>query len=122
MNFKRKIDYADITNFLPDNYLVGTTDFWRNKFNNKLPDRYYNILEVKSMVEFTKEEEEKEMEHLKELLKKDYDAMIKEFEERSIGFLEKTPYEKSYEENPQKEIHRPTLKRTETILSFDTKY
>ena len=113
MNFKRKIDYADITNFLPDNYLVGTADFWRNKFNNKLPDRYYNILEVKSMIEFTKEEEEKEMEHLKELLKKDYDAMIKEFEERSI--------EKSYEETPPEEIHRPTLKRTETILSFDTK-
>ena len=121
MNFKRKIDYADITNFLPDNYLVGTADFWRNKFNNKLPDRYYNILEVKSMIEFTKEEEEKEMEHLKELLKKDYDAMIKEFEERAIGFLEKNPYEKSYEENPPEEIHRPILKRTETILSFDTK-
>ena len=36
MDFKKKFDYNDINNFLPDNQTVGTSDFYRDKFKLKL--------------------------------------------------------------------------------------
>ena len=38
MDFKKKFDYNDINNFLPDNKTIGTSDYYRNKFRDGLPD------------------------------------------------------------------------------------
>lgn len=39
MDFKKKFDYNDINNFLPDNYYIGTADYYKQKFN--LPEYEY---------------------------------------------------------------------------------
>ena len=37
MDFKaqKKFDYTDINNFLPDNFMTGTAEYYQNKFGNK---------------------------------------------------------------------------------------
>jgi hypothetical protein len=55
MDFKKKFDYDDRNNFLPDNKTIGRSDFFRNKFNDKLPSYICDILEIKSRIEFDDE-------------------------------------------------------------------
>ena len=66
MDFKKKFDYNDINNFLPDNMTVGRSEYFKNKFNDKLPSHVCEMLEVKSRIEF---DDEKQNEDIIQLIK-----------------------------------------------------
>lgn len=76
MNFKKKFDYSDINNFLPDNITLGNSEYFDNKFNNKLLDGYSLILEAKSRQEYSEDDVQvvvddvmkKQQEYIKQLL------------------------------------------------------
>ena len=50
MNFKKSFNYEDINNFLPDNLTIGSSEYYREKFHNSLPEYMCDILEIKTRV------------------------------------------------------------------------
>jgi len=90
MNFKgeKKFDYKDITNFLPDNYTVGTSDFYKTKFNDKLPDHYCDILEILSRVEYDETETTQRINILKLEIKESNNRLLNELNERFLENIE----------------------------------
>ena len=60
MDFKKRFDYNDINNFLPDNLTIGNVDYYLNKFDNKLDEEDCEKLAVLSRVEY-KDEDVKEI-------------------------------------------------------------
>lgn len=83
MDFKKKFDYEDINNFLPDNETIGKTEYFTKKFKGKMPDYICDILEIKTRREFKKQEEDNFIEMIKESIKNQNQKLIEEFEERS---------------------------------------
>jgi hypothetical protein len=84
MDFKKKFDYDDINNFLPDNKTIGKSDYFQSKFGDKMPEYICEILEISSREEYTSEEENKKL--IKKILDAQLqysDNLIKEFEERN---------------------------------------
>ena len=55
MDFKKKFDHNDITNFLPDNLTIGTSNYFSKKYN--LPSYMCEMLEIKSRREYNDNEE-----------------------------------------------------------------
>ena len=79
--FKKKFDYNDINNFLPDNKTVGTVDFFNKKFKNNMPDYICELLAVETLVENEEEKEKQKQEILNK--KKEYtNKLLAELEER----------------------------------------
>ena len=37
MDFKKKFDHEDLSNYLPDNWTLGRSEFYQHKFNDKMP-------------------------------------------------------------------------------------
>jgi hypothetical protein len=83
MDFKKRFDYEDINNFLPDNQTIAKTEYFNKKFKGKMPDYICDILEIKSRVEFKEEEENKFIDMIKESVKNTNQKLMEEFEERS---------------------------------------
>jgi len=83
MNLKKRFDYEDINNFLPDNQTVAKTEYFNKKFKGKLPDYICDILEIKSRVEFKQEEEGQFINIIKESVKNTNKKLMEELEERS---------------------------------------
>lgn len=83
MDFKKRFDYEDISNFLPDNKTIAKTEYFNKKFNGKMPDYLCEILEIKSRIEFKQEEEDKYIEIITESARNEGKKLIEEFEERS---------------------------------------
>jgi len=81
MNFKKKFDHEDINIYLPDNKTIGTSEFFKNKYN-KLPDYICDMLEVKTRIEFEEKSEHEFINMIKEKKKLENEKLIKEFEER----------------------------------------
>ena len=54
--FARRFDHNNISNFLPDNKTVGTVQFFKNKLGDGLPDDYYELMEILSRPEYSKED------------------------------------------------------------------
>ena len=80
--FKKKFDYNDINNFLPDNKLVGTVDFFNKKFKNNMPDYVCELLALETLVEDEEEKEKKRQEILNK--QKEYtNKLFAELEERA---------------------------------------
>ena len=80
--FKKKFDYNDINNFLPDNKTVGTVDFFNKKFKNNMPDYICELLAVETLVEDEEEKEKQRQEILNK--KKEYtNKLLAELEERA---------------------------------------
>ena len=80
--FKKKFDYNDINNFLPDNKTVGTVDFFNKKFKNNMPDYICELLAIESLVENEEEKEKQRQEILNK--KKEYtNKLLAELEERA---------------------------------------
>lgn len=52
MNFKKSYDYSDMSNFLPDNYTLATTNYFQKKYP-KLPNEQCQMLEVLTREEYT---------------------------------------------------------------------
>ena len=52
MDFKKRFDYNDINNFLPDNLTIGNVDYYLNKFDDKLDEEDCEKLAVLSRVEY----------------------------------------------------------------------
>lgn len=61
MDLKRKFDLNDINNFLPDNYTIGTSEYYNNKFRGMMPNYMCEYLELKSREEYDNEKHNEEM-------------------------------------------------------------
>ena len=57
MNFSKKFDHDDILSYLPDNFTIGSSDYFDKKFKSRLPSYLCNILEVKSRKEYSNDDE-----------------------------------------------------------------
>ena len=80
MDFKKKFDYNDITNFLPDNMTLGTSSYFSKKYN--LPSYMCEMLEVKPICEHTGNEEVL-LNEIRERQTQHDQKLLNEFKERS---------------------------------------
>ena len=81
MDFKKRFDYSNINNFLSDNETVGRAEYYRNKFNNKLPDYCYDLMEIQSKPEYDEVDVEEIIEYIKEYKSSMHKTIIAAFEE-----------------------------------------
>ena len=82
MDLKRKFDLNDINNFLPDNYTIGTADYYNNKFRGMMPNYMCEYLELKSREEYNNEVHNEEMlKIIKENMMAENSKIIKKYEE-----------------------------------------
>ena len=51
-----KFDYNDLSNFIPDNFVLGTEQFYKKKFGDKLPDAYYRYLQKSIRPEYDEQD------------------------------------------------------------------
>ena len=78
----KKIDYNDIYNFLPDNATIGTSDFYRRKYEDKLPEPYYKYMESCARVEYTEEDKENSLALMREQMEAYNNALLAEYASR----------------------------------------
>ena len=81
MDFKKKFNYDDINNFLPDNKTLASSEYFQNKFVG-LPSYICDILEVKSRVEYNEKSEIEFINFIKENKKKQDEKLMVEYDER----------------------------------------
>lgn len=96
MNFTKKFDHDDIMNYLPDNFTLGSSDYFDKKFKSRLPSYLCNILEVKSRKEYSNEDENARL--IKQIFesRKEFNLKLeKEFLDRAI----QDPVEKVHIDN-----------------------
>ena len=101
MDFKKRFDYLDINNFLPDNMTLAKADYFENKFNNKLPDGYSSILEAKSRIEFSEEDEKIIIDEVMKQQQEYFKKLLKEYEQRELEGLENSLEEMSITFKPK---------------------
>ena len=82
MNFNKKFDYEDPKNFMMDNITMGTIDYYKNKFSDKLPLEVCEELELKTRVEYDQDDIEEFNNRLMEYKKERHNQILKEFLER----------------------------------------
>ena len=82
MDFKKKFDYDDINNFLPDNKTLATSEYFQNKFVG-LPSYVCDILEVKSRVEYNEKSEIEFLNIIKEKKRLEDEKLMAEYDERA---------------------------------------
>lgn len=83
MDFRKKFDYNDINNFLPDNQTVGTSDFYRDKFKLKFPDQFYEMFEIMARSEYSHDESIELIEKAKKDLRESNQKLIDEWNQRN---------------------------------------
>ena len=84
MDFKKRFDHNDINNYLPDNETIGKSEYFKNKFGEKVDDYICQILEVSTRKEFNDEDENKRLiEQIKEEKRQYDEKLMKEYEERT---------------------------------------
>ena len=81
MDFKKKFNYDDINNYLPDNKTLASSEYFQNKFVG-LPSYICDILEVKSRVEYNEKSEIEFINFIKENKKKQDEKLMVEYDER----------------------------------------
>ena len=112
MDLKKKLDYKDITIFLPDNLTIATTEYYDKKFNGMMPNYVCEYLELKSREENNNEKHNEEMLNIiKEKAIQDNLKIIQEYEERLN--------EASQEEEQQTTFSAPFLSLEEDINKLD---
>ena len=90
MDFKKRFDHEDISNYLPDNFTLGRSEFYKHKFGDKMPLYICDILEIKSRLEYNDEKQNIELiQMIKESKKQDDINLMKEFEERNKPLTDK---------------------------------
>ncbi len=81
-NIKKRFDRNDIRNYISDSDYVGTADFYKCKYDNKLPEYYYDYFEIMAR----KEHDDCIKETVKNLIRKEQMELNKkidnEFNER----------------------------------------
>ena len=82
MDFKKKINYDDINNYLPDNKTLATSEYFQNKFVG-LPSYVCDILEVKSRVEYNEKSEIEFLNIIKEKKRLEDEKLMAEYDERA---------------------------------------
>ena len=65
MDFKKRFDHEDISNYLPDNFTLGRSKFYKHKFGDKMPLYICDILEIKSRLEYNDEKQNLTTEQIK---------------------------------------------------------
>ena len=83
MDFKKKINYDDINNYLPDNKTLATSEYFQNKFVG-LPSYICDMLEVKSRVEYNEKSEIEFINVIKEKKRLEDEKLMAEYRERSL--------------------------------------
>ena len=81
-DLKKKFNHSDINNFLFDSQTVGTFDFYKNKFQNKFPDHYYELFEVLSRSEYNDEKCNELIERVREEDRRINKQIIDEYRQR----------------------------------------
>lgn len=109
MDFKKRFDYKDMNNFLPDNYVMGTSYYYKEKY--KLPEYEYMILEAKSRIEYSDEDVNKVLEKVKDIKLSEYDSMMNELISRGYlnGESNNTPGDKTEGNEKQHSISNNEL-------------
>ena len=82
MDFKKKFNYDDINNFLPDNKTLATSEYFQNKFVG-LPSYICDMLEVKSRVEYNEKSEIEFINVIKEKKRLEDEKLMAEYDERA---------------------------------------
>jgi hypothetical protein len=82
MDLKKRFDYNDINNFLPDNQTLGNSQYFYEKFGGRLPNGMETVLEAKTRVEFSEEDVKVVVENYQNKQKQEYEQLMKEYEER----------------------------------------
>ena len=82
MDFKKKINYDDINNYLPDNKTLATSEYFQNKFVG-LPSYVCDMLEVKSRVEYNEKSEIEFINFIKEKKRLEDEKLMAEYDERA---------------------------------------
>jgi hypothetical protein len=88
MDFKKKFDYSDINNFLPDNVTLGRSEYFQKMFHDMMPTYVCDILELKTREEYDNINKDKLIEMIKQRnieeglnVWKEYETIVKESEE-----------------------------------------
>jgi hypothetical protein len=102
MDFKKKFDYQDISMFLPDNYTLGTADYYQKRFPT-LPEEECQILEVLSRDEYKPE---------------DINLKITEIQNEQLEFNKKLELELMEREQEGKEEPKEETKEEEIAFNF----
>jgi len=102
MDLFKKFDYQDISMFLPDNYILGTADYYKKKFPT-LPEEECQILEVLSREEYKPE---------------DINLKISEIQKEQLEFNQKLELELMEREQEGKEEPKEEPKEEELPFKF----
>lgn len=82
MDFKKRFDYSDINNFLPDNKTIGTIEYYREKTFNRLPEEEYILLEAKAREEYCEDDVKEIYKQVNQYKKSLQEQVLYEFKER----------------------------------------
>ena len=91
MDFKKKFDYNDINNYLPDNFTLGNALYYENKYNHKLPEGLSQILEAQTRAEYTEEDTTNIIQNVIQQQINYGEQLIREYNERCIEQKEELP-------------------------------
>ena len=82
MDFKKKFNHDDINNFLPDNKILASSEYFQNKFVG-LPSYVCDMMEVKSRVEYNEKSELEFLNIIKEKKRLEDEKLMAEYDERA---------------------------------------
>lgn len=88
MNFNKKFNYDDTTNFIMDNNTIGTSDYYKQKFYDKLPYELCQELEIKSRIEYDDDDLKEFYIRVQQYKQEQHHKIMKEFLDRENEGLE----------------------------------
>ena len=113
MDFKKKHDYEDLSNFIPDNIMIGTEQYFKKRYKN-LPEHVLKLLEVKTKDWYNEKDEEDVMKDIQKQIQDYNNKLLKELAERCF-------FEKSTAKTPEDEcfLRKSTAKTPEDEVQFE---
>ena len=82
MNLNKRFDYNDPKNFMMDNYTMGTSDYYKAKFHDKLPFEVCEELELKSRKEYDEDDLKEFYKRVQQYKQDQHYKIMKEFLDR----------------------------------------
>ena len=78
----RSQEKIDLYKFMPDNFTVGTEEYYKKKFGDKFPDELYKYFEVKARPEYDEKDEKNLIEQINEYRLNYEKKLLNELKER----------------------------------------
>ena len=82
MDFKNRLNHSDVNQFLSDSQTLCREDYFRNKFNDKLPEYMYYALEVFTRLEYDNVDEQEVIECINDFKLEYHNKLMLELNER----------------------------------------